>query len=237
MQVPRRLPPVMVELAQNSVNRHLAVSIGADEIPVPRGPFGMPDRQVLLRFSRDGQTTFRTGAGTVRESFRCALANANGFSYKCRRARGFSLVRRFHGAAEGAENGWCMRTLRCQIEDIAKWHPWFYLEPHIVASAAVLERFGDSPAVFDVECSHIKSAWVGNARRFRLQVAWSDETGKKAKRLRATIQRKPLLEMAATAVAMVLSHRVLALGQLDVTRYGERTDFRSTAVSCMLEIS
>lgn len=32
-------------------------------------------------------------------------------------------------------------------------------------------------------------------------------------------------------------HRVLALGQLDVTRYGERTDFRSLAVSCMLEIS
>src|SRR5262249_44192584 len=73
--------------------------------------------------------------------------------------------------------------------------------------------------------------------RFRLEVAWSLETGEKAERLRATMQPKPLVEMAATAVALVLSDRVLALGQLDVTRYGERTDFRSSTYSCMLEIS
>ncbi len=38
-------------------------------------------------------------------------------------------------------------------------------------------------------------------------------------------------------MALLLSHRILDLGQLDVTCYGERTDFRSTTVSCMLEIS
>lgn len=43
--------------------------------------------------------------------------------------------------------------------------------------------------------------------------------------------------MASTALALVLSHRVLRLGQLDVTCYGERTDFRSIRVSRMLEIS
>ena len=40
-----------------------------------------------------------------------------------------------------------------------------------------------------------------------------------------------------TALALMLSHHILRLGQLDVTRYGERTDFRSARVSCMREIS
>jgi hypothetical protein len=130
-----------------------------------------------------------------------------------------------------------MKTQRCKIEDLAKWHPWFYFEPHIVACAAVLARYGDPPAGLEVECAGVASAMLRGSTRFRLQISWSDETAKKADRLRATIQPKPLVEMAATAVALVLSHRVLALGQLDVTRYGERTDFRSTAISCMLEIS
>jgi hypothetical protein len=43
--------------------------------------------------------------------------------------------------------------------------------------------------------------------------------------------------MASTALALALCHRILDLGQLDVTHYGERTDFRSTRQSCMLEIS
>jgi hypothetical protein len=129
------------------------------------------------------------------------------------------------------------RILHCNIEDLAKWHPWFYLEPHIVSCAAILGRYGDPPAVIDVECPRVKSAWLAGARGLRLEIAWSDETAQKANRLRATVQSKPLIEMAATAVALLLSHRVIVLGQLDVTRYGERTDFRSTRVSCMLEIS
>ncbi len=128
-------------------------------------------------------------------------------------------------------------TLHCNIEHLAKWHPWFFLEPHIVSCAAVLTRYGDSPAVFDVECVNIESARFPDANRFRLEVAWSRETVKKAVRLRATLQAKPLVEMASTAVALLLAHRVLGLGQLDVTRYGDRTDFRSVRVSCMLEIS
>jgi hypothetical protein len=41
----------------------------------------------------------------------------------------------------------------------------------------------------------------------------------------------------STALALVIAHHVLRLGQLDVTNYGDRTDFRSTQISCMLEIS
>jgi hypothetical protein len=130
-----------------------------------------------------------------------------------------------------------MPTLRSNLEDIAKWHPWFFLEPHIVSCAAVLARYGDPPAVFDVECSNIESRWLADADRFQLEVGWSQETANKAGRLRATLQSKPLVEMASTALALHLAHRVLRLGQLDVTSYGERTDFRSTRISCMLEVS
>lgn len=51
MQVPRRLPLVIVELPQKRVNRQLAVSTGHADIPAPRGPLGVPDRQALLRLS------------------------------------------------------------------------------------------------------------------------------------------------------------------------------------------
>ena len=130
-----------------------------------------------------------------------------------------------------------VRTLRCSIEDLEKWHPWFFLEPQIVACIAVLARHGPSPASFDVECLNVESAWLGAASHFRLEVSWTPETAEKAERLRATVQAKPLVEMAATALAFAITHHVLRLGQLDVTHYGDRTDYRSTRISCMLEVS
>ncbi len=51
------------------------------------------------------------------------------------------------------------------------------------------------------------------------------------------MQSKPLVESAAIALALVLTHHVLRLGQLDVTGYGHRADYRSTRIACMLEIS
>jgi hypothetical protein len=129
------------------------------------------------------------------------------------------------------------RTLRCNIENLAKWHPWFFLEPQIVACAAVLARHGRPPAIFEVDCFNIESAWLGDAARFRLAVTWSTETEEKAERLRATVQSRPLIEMAATGLALMIAHHLLHLGQLDVTQYGDRTDYRSTRIPCMLEVS
>jgi hypothetical protein len=130
-----------------------------------------------------------------------------------------------------------LRTLRCNIEDLHDWHPWFFLEPQIVACAAVLARYGPPPAAFDVDCLNIRSTWLGDASQFRLDVSWSADTSEKAERLRATVQSRSLVEMAATALALAIIHHVLHLGQLDVTRYGDRTDYRSTRGSCMLEVS
>ena len=130
-----------------------------------------------------------------------------------------------------------LRTLRCNIEELARWHPWFFLEPHVVAFVAVLARYGRQPAVFDVDCFNVESPWLGDAVRFPMEVSWSPETAERAERIRATVQAKPLVEMAATALALVIAHHVVRLGQLDVTKYGDRTDFRSTRISCMLEVS
>ncbi len=89
----------------------------------------------------------------------------------------------------------------------------------------------------EVDCFNIKSRWLGDAAQFRLGVSWSPETANKAERLRATVQARPVVELAATALALVIAHHVVDLGQLDVTNYGDRTDFRSTRISCMLEVS
>jgi hypothetical protein len=130
-----------------------------------------------------------------------------------------------------------MRTLRCRVEELASWHPWFYVEPQVAAFVAVVDSYGRTPALFEVDCFNVESPWLGQDKHFRLEVSWSARTAEKAQRLRATMQAKPLVEMAATALALVVVHHILQLGKLDASLYGDRTDYRSTRNSCMLEIS
>lgn len=129
------------------------------------------------------------------------------------------------------------RTLRCALEDVADWHPNLYLEPHFVACAAVLGKYSASPSVFEVECENISSRWLGRNSRFTLEVSWTEETDHKAARLRATMQSRPLVENAAVALAMVLTHQLVELGRLDVTDYSDRADYYSLEAACVLEIS
>jgi hypothetical protein len=129
------------------------------------------------------------------------------------------------------------RILRCAIEAIEAWHPHLFLEPHVVACVAVLSRYSRSPARFQVECENLASRWLGKDSQFGLEVSWSEQTEAKAVRLRATLQSKPLVEIAAVALGLLLAHRVVPLGQLAVTEYGQRADYRSLSQSKVLEIS
>jgi len=128
-------------------------------------------------------------------------------------------------------------TLRCTIEQIADWHSHLFLEPHIVACVAILSQYSQSPAVLAVECTNIVSSWLGQEERFKLEISWSEDMAKKADRFRATMQSKSLTEMAAIALSLILTHHIVNLGQLDVTNYGDRADYRSLNVPSVLEIS
>ena len=64
-----------------------------------------------------------------------------------------------------------------------------------------------------------------------------EETAAKAGRLLATMQQKPVVEMASIALAFFLARRLVALGQLDLNDYGERADYRSPSAECVLEVS
>jgi hypothetical protein len=70
-----------------------------------------------------------------------------------------------------------------------------------------------------------------------LQVSWSEETVDRAERLRSTMQARPLVELASVAVALLLTHRVIPLGTLNVMEHGGRADYRSSVVKRVLEIS
>ena len=129
------------------------------------------------------------------------------------------------------------RLLRCAIEQVADWHSHLFVEPHVVAFVAVATHYSRSPAVFDVACDHVTSRWLGKAAKFRLEVSWHDDTAEKAERLRSTMQSGPLVELASVALALILGKRVVPLGQLDVTAYGARADYRSRKRKLVLEIS
>jgi hypothetical protein len=128
-------------------------------------------------------------------------------------------------------------VLSCTIEQIAEWHPQLYLEPHAVACVAVMRQHGPSPCRIEVECQNVLSSWLGNADRFWLEVAWSEATEERADRLRRTMQPKPLAELAAIALTCVLTPNAVDLGQLDVTSYGGRADYRSVTIPCVVEMS
>jgi len=130
-----------------------------------------------------------------------------------------------------------LRTLRCAVEDLESWYPRLFLEAHSVACVAVMSRYSDSPATFEVACEGITSRWLGQDSAFTLEVSWEEETAAKAVRLLATVQQKPLVEMAAIALAFILGRRLLALGQLDLNDYGQRADYRSPSAQCVLEVS
>ena len=130
-----------------------------------------------------------------------------------------------------------MPTFKCSVEKISDWHPRLFLELHVVACVAVMRLHSPSPAMFEVTCENIVSEWLGEETQFMLEVSWSEETERNAERLRATIQTKPMVEMAASALAFILTSNIVNLGQLDVTDYGDRADYRSLDMQSVLEIS
>jgi hypothetical protein len=129
------------------------------------------------------------------------------------------------------------RVLRCAVEDLAAWHPHLYVEPYAVAFAAVTGQYSVSPASLLVDTAGVTSRWLGPARRFTVQASWTEETVDKAERLRATMPAWSLVEFAAVAVALMLAHRVIPLGTLNVMEHGGRADYRSSVVERVLEVS
>lgn len=128
-------------------------------------------------------------------------------------------------------------VLRCAIEEIEDWHPNLYVRPHVVAFAAVAGQYTPSPARFDVTCDKVESRWLGRAAAFRLEVTWAGRTSQDVERLRATLQSRPLVELAAIALALVLTARVVPLGPLEVTDYGGRADYVTRRRRRVLEVS
>lgn len=129
------------------------------------------------------------------------------------------------------------RLLRGTIEEVADWHAHLYVEPYLVAFVAVASQYSASPALFDVECGNIASRWLGKSSECQLEVSWQDDTAEKATRLRATMQTSPLVELAAVALALILSKRVVPLGRLLVTDRGGRADYRARKRKAVLEVS
>src|SRR5262249_36612767 len=123
------------------------------------------------------------------------------------------------------------------IETLSAWHPYLYVEPYAVAFVAVTGQYSVSPACFLVECEGVKSRWLGKARKLTLEVSWTEETIDKAERLRTTMPAHSLVELAAISVALLLVHRVVPLGTLNVMESGGRADYRSSLVPRVLEVS
>ena len=130
-----------------------------------------------------------------------------------------------------------MRTVTCAIENVIKQHPQRLLDAHVAACAAILSKYSGSPAKLTVECPDVRSEWLGDERQFILNVTWKPRTARKGERICRTIQRKPVIEMAAVGLPLLLERKLLQLQDVRVADYGDRTDYRSFEDRCLLEIS
>jgi len=129
------------------------------------------------------------------------------------------------------------QTLHCEIERLAEAYPSLFLEPHVVSCVAILSQYGPPPAVIRVSCENIESPRWPELTELVVDLSWRPETLSQATRLLATIQRKPLVEMASCALTMLLVYHVLDGAALDVTQYGDRADYRFLDRASVLEIS
>jgi hypothetical protein len=128
-------------------------------------------------------------------------------------------------------------TLQCEIEQLSEGYPSLFLEPHIVSCVAILSQYGPPPAVLQVSCENVESPRWPELAQLVIDLTWRPETQTQATRLLATIQRKPLVEMASCALTMLLVYHVLDRAPLDVTQYGDRADYRFLDRASVLEIS
>jgi hypothetical protein len=190
--------------------------------------FGVPDRSAKQHAKRNS-TIGSKGRTKTRTAFGCGslllhLAWALPRSASCE-------------TNGGSDTAMATRVFRCAIEEIADWHANLYVEPHVAAFVAVASQHSPSPALFNVECDNLASHWLGKSTECRLEVSWREDTAEKAARLRATLQAKPLVELASVALALILGSRIVPLGQLLVTDHGDRADYRARKRKAVLEVS
>ena len=129
------------------------------------------------------------------------------------------------------------QTVEWAIEDIITAHPNLYLEHCAVMAVALMSRQSVSPCEFGVDCTGFQPLGLGSVSRFRLRVAWAEQTALKAQRVWQTEQPKSIVERAAVALAALLLAKLVPHGQMRVTRTGDKADYWLPNLHCALEVS
>ncbi|MBI1925181.1 hypothetical protein HYR99_13145 [Candidatus Poribacteria bacterium] len=130
-----------------------------------------------------------------------------------------------------------MRTFEWAIEDIIAAHPNLYLKPCAVMAAALMSQGSALPYEFAVECEGFSPPVLGGEKTFHLRASWTEQTGLQAKRVWHTEQPKSIVERAAVALAALLFAKLIPVGEIRVTREGDRADYWLRRVQCALEVS
>src|SRR5437870_4582858 len=74
-----------------------------------------------------------------------------------------------------------------------RWYPNLFLQPHVVAAVAVLSEYTESPTNFEVHRENV----AAEEEELQLELRWRPSVQEKAERLRSTMQRRPVVELAA----------------------------------------
>ena len=127
--------------------------------------------------------------------------------------------------------------IHCTIEEVSEWHPHLELDGFVVACVEVLSRHSRSPAKFTVELEGLSLPSLESVTEFSWEIGWRKPTEIRAIRLRATMQRRQLVEYASVALAFAILHLLHEAGKFQVSETNDGADYRSIAPELVLEVS
>jgi hypothetical protein len=129
-----------------------------------------------------------------------------------------------------------MRIFEWAIEDIITAYPSLCMDD-FAAVATLLMRQTRPPCDFLVRVEGFEIPDLEGDQEFVLSVTWNAATESRAERAEHTRQRKPIVEEAAIALAVLLVAHLLPDSDLRVTDHGSRADFLLPKMHRVLEIS
>ena len=129
------------------------------------------------------------------------------------------------------------KILTCNIEDIARFHPYLDVNHVIHCLVALMATPRKYSCTFIVECRGIQSKWAGERGKISLCLKWREETAERTTRTLQTYHRHHVVEQAAVALTCVLFPQIVPLCPLRVAQIGEGGDYWLHGHDYLVEIS
>src|ERR1041384_6288991 len=110
-----------------------------------------------------------------------------------------------------------------------------FVDIFIKPAIALMEKYEKNPFPIDIKCQSIPSS--DDKEDLPIEIEWESNTFPNWRQLFDTIQRPPIVELSAIAIALILVTQIAKCRTPEVTMRGEKADYYLNDKELMLEVS